>query len=164
MWKLKLSEEGGFYCREVFRAESRVIHSPCLSCWLPAIIREGRWHGKLGMTNAAIWKYLQASPSVSLGNNCCGSLELFGEKIHLNGHEREEKWYSQSYLSIQVRAIGLCRQWIPESNKEMMGRESTGEGGIIKNLTKGLGDRNLVLWRKHWRRKEQAQRKPLSNP
>lgn len=29
-------------------------------------------------------------------------------------------------LSVQVRAIGLCREWIPESDKEMMGKESTG--------------------------------------
>lgn len=58
----------------------------------------------------------------------------------------KEKLYSQSYLRIQVTAIGLGREWIPESNKEMMGRESIGWGQeIIKNLTEGLGDRNLVL-------------------
>lgn len=32
-----------------------------------------------------------------------------------------------------------------KANKEMMGRESAGGVLIIKNLTKGLGDRNLVL-------------------
>lgn len=39
----------------------------------------------------AISKYSQASPSVSLGNNYCGSLELFGNKMDLNESGREEK-------------------------------------------------------------------------
>lgn len=51
----------------------------------------------------------------------------------------------QSYPKIQVNVIGLCREQIAESSKEMMRKESTGQ--TAGNNQKGLEDTSLILQR-----------------